>query len=408
MRVFLQRWVYLVLGGALFTPYALLAMLALPIAVPGVADLSMPVLLVSAAALSLVAIAVSSLVPFVRTLEVAAIAGLLGGHAAHLVYTPARTPGAKLRNGVWYLAHTCGGAVISLGTVIGVPVALALLASPWRSGSQVDLQLGDLAVDRTWGVPVALALLVGLVVLVALSGKVAAWLAPILLGPDPVARLEELERRSSALTERNRLAQELHDSMGHALTITTLQAGAARKVLSTDPVFAAQALDAIERTGRMAAADLDNFLGLLRDEGATRAPQPTLHDLDALVASHREAGLPVTLEIEGDLSAVAGTVSREVYRIVQEGLTNVQRHAGNVTTSVCMRVDAGRLVVQVRNAAGRHVGGALGGGRGLTGMRERVGLLGGELVTGPVPADRTEADCSGWLLEARVPSGAHA
>ncbi len=401
MRVFVQRWVYFVVGGALCTPYALFALLAVPLTVPvdwqrqhvREQAVLLPVLLLGL-------IAATALIPFVRAIEGAVAPVLLGGHAAGLEVAPARTPGARGRGAAWFVAHTVGGAAISLATVLGLPISVVLLTSTWRGGGRVELGIFGWAVPPGAAVPLGLAIPVLLVAVVAASGRLAAWLAPVLLGPDPVARLEELERRSARLVERNRLAQELHDSLGHALTVTALQAAAARRVLHDDPAFADQALEAISRTSRTAAADLDNVLGMLRNDPAARVPQPDLTGLDALVAGHREAGLPLEVEVTGDLTHVPGAVSREVYRIVQEGLTNVARHAGRVPTSLRIELGPGELTARLHNpvpAAPHRRPGA--GGRGLAGMRERVALLGGRLAAGPDAG-------AAWLVDVRVPTGA--
>ena len=116
-------------------------------------------------------------------------------------------------------------------------------------------------------------LLVGTVYAVAGLGALAATMAPVLLGPSPADRIAALEARERRLAERNRLARELHDSVGHALTATTLQAGAARAVFDSDPEFARRALAAIEEVGRTAMDDLDHVLGVLRDAGDTDRPR---------------------------------------------------------------------------------------------------------------------------------------
>lgn len=398
MQGFVLRWAYFVLGGALFTPYALLAMLAIPLAEPTAWITHHRVAnVVTLSVLVLVLIALTAYVPLVRTLEGTAVPAMLGGAAADLQLVPARTRAARVRNALWFLGHVVGGAAISLATVVGLPIALLLLIEVWRSRPTVSLRIGDASVERAWAVPLALLIVGGLVLVVAATGVALAWLAPVVLGPDPIARLEELERRTSQLSERNRLAQELHDSIGHALTVTTLQAGAARRVLQSDPEFAEQALDAIARTSRAAAADLDDVLGILRNDPAARTPQPSLRDLDALIDGHRDAGIPVQAELDEHLGDVAGPVSREVYRIVQEGLTNVARHAGPVPTTVCVQVRDGQLLAQVRNGAPVTSQRRGRGGRGLAGIRERVALLGGEASAGP------QGD--GWLLDVRVPVG---
>ena len=407
------RWIFFVLGGALFTPYAIFAMIVVPLAVPSLASVDSVTLFVGALLLVAATIVVTSRVPLVRTIEASAVPSLLAGPATGLVLPPGHSTTARRRQAAWFVLHLFVGAAVSLASVVGPPLSLRLLLTPWFGAPSVWPGVPATDIAPGWAVVLGPVLLAGLVAVTAGLGWAAAWLAPRLLGPDQADRLAALERRTAELTERNRLARELHDSIGHALSVTTLQAMAARKVLDRDPRFAAEALAAIEQTGRAAAADLDDFLGLLRDEASARAPQPTLADVEALVASHREAGLPVDLEVGGDVASVAAVVSREVYRIVQEGLTNVQRHAGAVPTRVWLVATPDLLRVEVSNAvpgAGRltvadgvlparraRVGGPGRGGRGLEGIRERVRLLGGRFSAG------AESDC--WILRVSVPTG---
>lgn len=396
MTALLQRWLFFLLGGAVFTPYGLLAVLAVPTAAPTFfGRLDQRLLVAGEAVVILGLIAATSLIPIVRALEAVAVPALLGGYARSLVVTPPRTAAARLRNGAWFVGHTCGGAVISLASIFTVSAAIRLPLSAAEPGPLASLGVAGWTVPEQWAVPVALVLVAAVVAVVTASGALASWLAPILLGPDPVAQLEELERRASRLAERDRIAQQLHDSLGHALTVTTLQASAARKVLDTNPAFAAEALQAIENTGRAAAAELDNVLGMLRDESRPADDQPTLTDLPALVAAHRNAGMPITLEL--DVTAVAAPISRQLYRVVQEGLTNVQRHAGLVATSVRLAESGEHLVARVHNASGAATLSRSGGGHGIAGMRQRVAPLGGAVSAGPV--------ADGWLLEVRVPKG---
>jgi Histidine kinase len=180
------------------------------------------------------------------------------------------------------------GGAVALGLIIAVPMALALLTQPLGFGTDV---LGDLRVRPLDSSDTARLTLLGVALLLAVGyagaglGALAAVMAPTLLGPSPRERIAALETATGLLTERTRLARELHDSVGHALTVVTVQAAAARRVIDDDPEFARRALGAIEDSGRTAMADLDHVLGLLRDDAhARQAPTRTLTDLPALVA----------------------------------------------------------------------------------------------------------------------------
>ncbi|MFI6982744.1 sensor histidine kinase [Embleya sp. NPDC050154] len=238
-----------------------------------------------------------------------------------------------------------------------------------------------------WLIPLGLLVIVAAIYYLAGVGWLLTRLGTKLLGPSASERLAIAERRTEQLLEHNRLARELHDSIGHALSVTVLQAGAARQLLDTDPGFADRALEAIEETGRQALEDLERMLLLLRDAPEPAAPRPGLPEVKTLVDTTRGAGASVALRISGALDAVPAVISREGYRIVQESLTNVLRHAGPVPVDVTVAVDDHDVELTVLNsapAAGaeRSVVGA-GSGSGLRGIRERAALLGGEATAGP-------------------------
>ncbi|WP_442812430.1 sensor histidine kinase [Streptomyces sp. NBC_01210] len=181
---------------------------------------------------------------------------------------------------------------------------------------------------------------------------------------------------------RNRIARELHDSIGHALTVAVVQAGAARAAGSAE--FTDRALNAIEETGRAALEDLERVLLVLRESGRPVSRRPTLTDADRLLESARSSGATVDAAVTGPVEHVPGPVSREGYRIVQEALTNVLRHAGAVTTRVRIAVTDGRLELEVTNPlSGQATSTGRGSGSGLRGIRERAALLGGKADTGP-------------------------
>lgn len=249
-----------------------------------------------------------------------------------------------------------------------------------------------------WLTVLAVVVALGTVYLVAGLGALLGRIAPVLLGPSTAERVAALEATAAGLAERNRLARELHDSVGHALTVTTLQAAAARTVLDRDPDFARRALAAIEDAGRAAMADLDHVIGLLRaaDDADTpsTAPQLTLAQLERLLTDVRAAGLSLTAEVTGPVTQVPAGVSREGYRVVQEALTNALRHGAARRAQVALHAGPDALHIEVRNPTRQDLpagatGRTAGSGRGLAGMRERVRLLHGTMQAGPTSAGRT-------------------
>jgi signal transduction histidine kinase len=209
---------------------------------------------------------------------------------------------------------------------------------------------------------------------------------------------EKAEAEAAIVEERSRIARELHDVVAHAISVIVLQARGGRKVLDEEPAEARQALDAIERTASQALGEMRRLLGLLResDEELALAPQPTLARLDDLVTRVREAGLPVELTIEGEPGDLPPGVDLSAYRIVQEALTNALKHAGPATAHVTVRYGDGELDLEVADdgAGGTSNGGAK--GHGLTGIRERVAVFGGDVEAGLRPE-------GGYAVRARLP-----
>ncbi|MFG2942048.1 sensor histidine kinase [Streptomyces sp. NPDC048282] len=234
--------------------------------------------------------------------------------------------------------------------------------------------------------------------LIALYGAVVGFgelitaIARRLLGPSAAERLAALEGRTEQLLERTRIARELRDSVGHALTVAVVQAGAARA--AGDPEFTDRALAAVEESGRGALEDLERVLGVLREERRPVGGRPTLTDADRLLESARASGAKVDAEVTGALETVPGPVSREGYRILQEALTNVLRHAGPVPVLVRVTVSGGVLGLEVRNPLPGPIPGP-GRGSGLRGIRERAALLGGSARTGPDGGD--------WQVHVELP-----
>ena len=210
------------------------------------------------------------------------------------------------------------------------------------------------------------------------------------------AALQRQAERAVA-AERARIARELHDIVAHHLSVVVLQAAGARA--SGRP--AAAALEKIEHSGRQALTEMRRLLGVLRDphDEPGLTPQPGISELAALADSVRAAGLPVHLVVDGDHEALPAAVDVSAYRIVQEALTNILKHAGRAHAEVAIGCAAGAVTIEVTDdGAGIPAAGAQAGGQGLAGMGERVAIFGGELLAGPRPG-------GGFAVRARLPSG---
>jgi signal transduction histidine kinase len=213
-------------------------------------------------------------------------------------------------------------------------------------------------------------------------------------------REREDRARAAVAEERARIARELHDVVGHSVSVMTVQASGVRRLLRPDQERERDALLVVERTGREALAEMRRMVGVLRrpEEAPALAPQPSLEHLDRLVAQAREAGLDVDLRIEGEAVELPAGVDLTAYRLVQEGLTNAIKHAQAKRAEVVVHYSDGEVEVTVTDD-GRGVGTGDGGGHGLVGMRERVSVYGGDLDAGPKPG-------GGYRLRAKLPLAA--
>ncbi|MER8045137.1 histidine kinase [Streptomyces sp. NPDC094032] len=400
-----RRWLHLILGGALFMPYWLVGTVAVgPFSRDGNVLGGSLGLQLAAYAVGLPIAALTALFPLARPMSVAAARALCGVTPGRFADGPARGRGARARTAGWFTLHLGTGALLAGATLALPPFALAVSALPFSP----ELRASELGrfwhLDRPWlawaGLPLGLLLLLALAGVAAATGALLARAAPRLLGPSPADRLAAAERRAAELAVRNRLARELHDSVGHALSAVTLQAGAARRVLETDTAdlaFVREALTAIEETTRRTVGELDAVLGLLRsgeDDGDFAAP-----GLDALDALVKGAGPGVTLTVSGRLAELPEAVSREAYRIVQEGLTNAVRHARGEKVTARIALSGDELEITMENPLpGTPPVARPDGGRGLRGITERARLLGGTAQAGPTDGN--------WLLAARLPVGA--
>jgi signal transduction histidine kinase len=190
--------------------------------------------------------------------------------------------------------------------------------------------------------------------------------------------------RAAVDEERRRIARELHDVVSHNVSATILQAEAAEELLKTQPERAGAALHSIQSMGREALGEMRRMLGIIRADngGSPAAPQPRLSDLPALVERVRATGLPVELSIEGPVCDVAPGIELSAYRIVQEALTNVRKHAGDANAQVGLRYSETELEVQIDDDGDGVAAADDGTGHGLIGMRERVEFFGGDFSAG--------------------------
>ncbi|NGO11451.1 two-component sensor histidine kinase [Streptomyces sp. HC44] len=320
--------------------------------------------------------------------------GAQSGQDAAISVAPSATWRDRLRTVLWLEARMVLGWVTGMATV-WLPLLAVVLAQLPFGHVPDDIPLLSEAHPH-WAyallVPLPLIALYGAVVGL---GELITVVARRLLGPSAAERMSALEERTERLLERTRIARELHDSIGHALTVAVVQAGAARA--AGDPEFTDRALGAIEDTGRAALEDLERVLGVLRESERPASRRPTLAEADRLLESARASGAKVDAEVTGALETVPGPVSREGYRILQESLTNVLRHAGPVPVRVRIAVEDQALSLEVRNPLTAEAAAISGPGRGsgLRGIRERAALLGGGARTGPDDGD--------WQVHAELP-----
>jgi signal transduction histidine kinase len=342
------------------------------------------------------------------------------GYGLALLHTLPLAARRWLPGAVLALSVASGLAVAALGVppvVLGPAILVAVYSVAAYGGRWVSLaglaaaELGSVAVQLTPGrVQAPTVVSNGLAI-------AAAWLLGHFVGVRRAytARLErtaeserarvELARRAVA-EERLRLARELHDVVAHSISVIAVQSGVGAHVAKTQPEEAAKALAAIEATSRAALTELRRLLGVLRQEGEPQgslAPVPGLADLDALLAEVAKAGLAVRLRVEGTPSQLPAGVDLSAYRIVQEALTNVVKHAGPARAQVTIGYHAQDVTVEVTDD-GQGVTAPTGDGQarvghGLIGMRERVAVFGGDLEAGPGPG-------SGFRVAARLPLAA--
>jgi signal transduction histidine kinase len=235
----------------------------------------------------------------------------------------------------------------------------------------------------------------------AVGRSIRSWRhrsAELELANRELAESRELRAHAAVAVERGRIARELHDVVAHNVSMMVVQAGAAARVLAGDQPAVRDALEAIAETGRHTVDEMRTLLGVLRSDDGTAAlqPQPGLSNLDQLVAGVGEAGLPVTLRVEGQPRLLPQALDLSAFRIVQEALTNALKHAPGARAEVTVRYESAGVGLEIRDRGGAPANGAgTGAGHGLVGMRERVAMFGGSL-------EAAEHD-GGFLVRARLP-----
>jgi signal transduction histidine kinase len=316
------------------------------------------------------------------------------------------------------LVAATGNASLPFGILLGLATYLAALSLPRRRSIQTAA--AAIAVAGTgllWALIATRASLVPVEAVYAFAPLTAGWFVGdsvaarrrYLAGLAEQAereRMAEIERAGQQVTEeRVRIARELHDVVAHTLAVMTVQAGVGRRLMAKRPEEARAALESIETIGRTAQNELHVVLGLLRAEGSTAAlaPAPKLGEIKELAETVRASGTPVELRMSGTGRQLSPALELSVYRVVQEALTNVVKHAPGARATVDLNVSATEIRLEVADDGGPVASpepdrGATdqGTGQGIVGMRERIAAFGGRLAARPL-LER------GFLVTAEVP-----
>src|SRR4051812_27809113 len=277
------------------------------------------------------------------------------------------------------------------GAAIGLAAVVVMLATGGRGGV---VRTGDAELSLFIWSLIAVGLPLGAFALRARAQRAAE----LQERADRLEREREERTQAAVWAERARIARDLHDVIAHSVTVMTIQGGAARLLLDSDPQQAREPLLVVEETGHQALADMRRLVGIVhhqQDRTAALAPQPGLADLPALVDQLRRAGLPTDLIVHGEPEALAPGVELAAYRVVQEALTNALKHAGPAHAQVTVTYEPRALRLEVGDD-GPGTACRQRGGHGLVGMRERITLYGGELEVGPRAA-------GGFGVHARLP-----
>lgn len=400
-----RRFAWLMTGAAIGTTVVLVLLLL------GLVSLEPPLSpreLVTGVALGVLLGGLLGLVPGVRELEVTAARSMLGVRRELLV--PLRSgPIHRVQDVLWVQLHLLLGLLIAAGLTMLLPASMLTLVEALRGGDSTVVPTATSGAGRVVLAVAALVMALAALAAPLLLGQVAARLAPRLLGPTSRDRLELALARIDREAESTRIARDLHDGIGHALTIVSIQAAAGGHVIARDPDAAAQSLERIEVTAREALLELDAVLADLRDEAAGPGGSTRL---EQILEDHRRAGLDLraTVHVPRDLPRVQ---DEHLARIVAELLTNAHRHGGagavrlhiaegeNAGGERCVLLEASNPLAAAsavdasadRPSPGEPV--PRRGGRGLPGLHERLDLWGGMLEAGPADGR--------WHARAQIP-----
>lgn len=339
--------------------------------------------------------ALIGLLPGVRELEITAAQALLKVDAD--LVAPARPSiEHRMRTCLWTIFHAVSGLVAGFVLFGLVPAAVVVI---YHGFTGAPASLDDLVIAR-W--PSALQVIAGiaslggiLIVLWAL-GWLAARLAFWALGPTSGDRLALAEARLAAEAQQVALARELHDGIGHALSVISVQAAGGRRTLPRDPAGVGRVLKTIEDTARLAQEELDSMLAMLRGTRAGRTPEPDLTAVGELIETHRRLGQQIIGDLELDSRQLPALVSRTGYQVLAEGLGNAHTHAAPGVVELRLDDVDEVLRVSVSSPYARTRRPST-GGRGLAGLTERVSVLGGRIDAGHHDGR--------WVLDARLPHG---
>jgi signal transduction histidine kinase len=274
---------------------------------------------------------------------------------------------------------------------IGLAAVVVMLATGGRGGV---VRTGDAELSLFIWSLIAVGLPLGAFAL----GARAQRAAELQKRADRLEREREARTRAAVAAERARIARDLHDVIAHSVTVMTVQGGAARLLLDSDPARAREPLLVVEETGHQALADMRRLVGIVQDvpeRAPALAPQPGLADLPALAEKLQRAGLPTELVVHGEPETLTPGVELTAYRVVQEALTNALKHAGPATARVTVIYEPQALRLEISDD-GPGTSSQQASGHGLVGMRERVALYGGRLEVGPRAG-------GGFSVRARLP-----